>query len=143
MNDSLALGILLKSLSHAGHLADNRLDAALATHDLSIAQLGVLKVLSAAEKPLPLSQIAGKLTCVRSNVTQLIDRMEADGLVRRVPDTLDRRSTGAMLTEKGRQRCALGMQEELKVERELFGELSTVEQAQLHDLLHRFSKLRG
>ena len=82
-----------------------------------------------------------KLTCVRSNVTQLIDRMQVDGLARRVPDPLDRRSTGAVLTEKGRQRCALGMQEELKDERELFGELSPADQVQLHDLLVRFSKL--
>jgi DNA-binding MarR family transcriptional regulator len=39
------------------------------------------------------------MACVRSNITQLIDRMQAEGLVRRIPDPQDRRSVRAALTD--------------------------------------------
>ena len=31
------------------------------------------------DEPLPLSQLAERCSCVRSNITQLVDRLEADG----------------------------------------------------------------
>ena len=133
------LGILLRSLSHAGRVADSQLDNALARQGLSIARLGVLKALAESEGPLTLSQIAGRLACVRSNVTQLIDSMETSGLVRRVPDPEDRRSIRAEITGEGCKKFAAGLEEETKVERELFNKLSTEEQAQLQKLLRRFS----
>ncbi len=135
----LDLGDLLRSLSSAGKVVDSTLDAALARHGLSIAKLGVLKALIASDDPLTLSQIAGRLACVRSNVTQLIDSLEADRLVKRVPDSDDRRSIRAALTDEGRKKCAAGLEEEEKVERELFKKLSPEDQAQLQSLLRRFA----
>ncbi len=143
MNDSgekekLDAGFLLTSFGHAGRMVENRLDGALSRVGLSIAKLGVLKTLAQAVEPLPLGQLAERLACVRSNITQLIDRMEAEGLVKRTPDPADRRSIRAALTEEGRRRCAAGVAEESKVEQELFGELSSAEQGHLQDLLRRF-----
>ena len=37
--------LLMKSLGRAGHLVNNQLDAALAPHGLSIAKLGLLRIL--------------------------------------------------------------------------------------------------
>jgi hypothetical protein len=48
------------------------------------------------------------MTCVRSNITQLVDRLEADGLVSRVEDPRDRRSVRAAITPLGRERQAAG-----------------------------------
>jgi DNA-binding MarR family transcriptional regulator len=49
------------------------------------------------------------MTCVRSNITQLVDRLEADGLVRRVDHPSDRRGVmAAPLTPLGVERQAAG-----------------------------------
>ncbi len=143
MNDSgekekLEVGYLLNSFGHAGRMVESRLDNALTSRGLSIAKLGVLRTLAHADQPLPLGQIAERLACVRSNITQLIDRMETEGLVRRIPDAGDRRSIRATLTDEGRRRYSTGIEIESKVERELFGGLSAVEQKQLQEIIWRF-----
>src|SRR4051812_13062747 len=49
------------------------------------------KVLGALREPLPMHRIAEKLNSERSNVTGIIDRLEARGLVERRSDSRDRR----------------------------------------------------
>src|SRR3954454_8382507 len=87
---------------------EERLEAALVEGDLSVAKYSALKQLAAADEPLSLSDMAARLVCVRSNVSQLVDRLEADGLVRRVEDPKDRRCVRAALTALGRERQAAG-----------------------------------
>jgi DNA-binding MarR family transcriptional regulator len=60
-------------------------------------------VLAKSADPLTLGDLADRLTCVRSNITQLIDRLEAGGLVKRVEDASDRRSVRAAITPLGRE----------------------------------------
>ncbi len=100
---------LVAALSAMQH----RLDHALEPLGLSLAKFGVLARLAAAEEPLPLRTLAERAACVRSNITQLVDRLETDGLVRRVPDPRDRRSVLATLTDEGRRsyRAALDILE--------------------------------
>ena len=64
-----------------------------------------------AGKPLSLSDLATRLSCVKSNMTQLVDRLEADGLVNRVDDPNDRRAVKAAITEDGRAKQAAGAAE--------------------------------
>ena len=78
-----------------------RLEGALDEIGLSMGKAGVLKTLAKVGKPVPLSELAECNKCVRSNVTQLVDRLEADGLVRRIADPDDRRVTLASLTPEG------------------------------------------
>jgi DNA-binding MarR family transcriptional regulator len=92
----------------AAQKVQDRIEAALDEHGLSLAKLNVLKALVGAEKPLSLSEVASRLACVRSNVTQMMDRLEADGLVRRQHDPADRRSIVAVITNDGREREAAG-----------------------------------
>lgn len=82
---------------------EGRLEADLDGMGLSQAQLNVLRILADAGEPVALSTIAERFGCVRSNVTQLVDRLEVDGLVRRVDDPDDRRVTRAALTPAGRR----------------------------------------
>ena len=96
------------SILHAARIIEERTEAALATIGLSMAKQSALTKLVDAREPLTLSDLAARLSCVRSNMTQLVDRMEADGLVRRVDDPADRRVVRAELTPVGRRRQAEG-----------------------------------
>ena len=104
-------GDLVLSLIWAAHSVQEELEQALQRHSLSIAKLNVLSRLAEAGEPLSLSELASRLNCVRSNVTQLVDRLEAEGLVRREADPSDRRSIRAVLTPAGRARQRVGVQE--------------------------------
>jgi DNA-binding MarR family transcriptional regulator len=87
---------------------EERIEKALAEVQLSVAKYGVLTHLVDAGEAIPLSELATRGNCVRSNVTQMIDRLEAEGLVMRVPSPSDRRIILAELTVEGRQRQEAG-----------------------------------
>jgi len=99
---------LMFSLLGAAHVLEARIEDELGQVGLSMSKLGVLTQLVEAGKPLPLSELAARLSCVRSNMTQLVDRLEAEGLVRRVDDPNDRRSVLAMVTELGEEKQSAG-----------------------------------
>jgi DNA-binding MarR family transcriptional regulator len=101
-------GELMFSFLQAAGALEGRLEDALETVGLSLPKLGVLSLLVKAGEPLTLSQLAARSCCVRSNMTQLMDRLEADGLVRRVDDPTDRRIVRATLTPLGEERQAAG-----------------------------------
>ena len=52
--------------------------------------------------PLSMRELAHQMTCEASNVTFVIDRLEAGGLVERKPHPDDRRSKRVALTAEGR-----------------------------------------
>ena len=85
MND-IGPGALSAEVTGTLHAIVGRLEAALEPLGLSLAKFGVLSKLVAAEEPLPLRLLAEQCACVRSNITQLVDRLEADKLVRRADD---------------------------------------------------------
>lgn len=93
---------------HAAQTLAAELESAMADVGLSRAKYGVLDQLARAGAPLPLGELAAGQRCVRSNMTQLMDRLEADGLVRRVDDAADRRCVRAVLTPLGEERRAQG-----------------------------------
>jgi DNA-binding MarR family transcriptional regulator len=94
-----ALTLLLLDAARA---VETRAERALAEVGLSLAKLGALRHLVLASEPLMLSQLADLHCCGRSNVTQLIDRLEADGFVARTLDPANRRNVRAELTPAGR-----------------------------------------
>ena len=112
-----------------------RLEARLDPIGLSLAKLGALAKLAAAPEPLPLRTLAELCACVRSNITQLVDRLEADKLVVRTDDPLDRRSVRAALTPEGRARHSAGMEILKQAEEELLGRFSKEQQRDLPQLL--------
>ena len=96
------------TLLHAAHVLEARLEASLEKVGLSLAKYGVLTLLAQAGGPISLSQLAARQSCVRSNMTQLVDRLESDGLVRRIDQPTDRRVVLAELTPLGVERQAAG-----------------------------------
>jgi DNA-binding MarR family transcriptional regulator len=116
---------------------EERLETALVGVDLSVAKYSALKQLAAADEPLSLSDMAARLVCVRSNVSQLVDRLEADGLVRRVEDPRDRRCVRAALTDLGRERQAAGERRLESVRDQIVETLSEVDRGALERALER------
>lgn len=80
----------------------SRIDAALRPFGITFARYEVLVLLTFSRTGrLPLSKIGERLMVHPTSVTNAIDRLEAGGLVARVPDSVDRRRTLAELTEAG------------------------------------------
>jgi DNA-binding MarR family transcriptional regulator len=137
MNDSVATQPTthLTAILETAHALEAKLESALDEAGLSSAKYSVLSELVRAGEPLPLSELAARLSCVRSNMTQLVDRLEADGLVRRVACPTDRRSVKAEITEEGQKRQSDGAQRVEKLDRELASLVSEVDGAALRRML--------
>ena len=119
------------SLMQAAHAVESQLEEALAEVELSGAKLAALTQLVEADEPVPLGELAARCACVRSNITQLVDRLEADKLVRRVDDPADRRSLRAAITPLGRERQAAGAKKVDEVRRKLGKALGAIDHAAL------------
>lgn len=101
--------------------------------DLHPAQAGALLQLAS---PLPMTELAAMLACDNSNVTGLVDRLEARRLVARRPAPEDRRVKHVVLTSAG-MRMRAQLLERVGRPPAGFQRLSADEQRQLYDLLHR------
>ncbi|MFI5209521.1 MAG: MarR family winged helix-turn-helix transcriptional regulator [Gemmatimonadales bacterium] len=121
-------------LIKAGRALEDQLEKGLGAVGLSMPKFTVLSELARSTEPLTLSELAARLACVRSNMTQLVDRLEAEGLVRRTDDPADRRTVRAALTPLGLERSAAGAVEVARIQREFAasipaGELSALGRA--------------
>jgi DNA-binding MarR family transcriptional regulator len=117
------------------HSVQGRIETALEPLGLSLAKLGLLDKLVKAGDPVPLRTLPELCACVRSNITQLVCRLETAGLVTRSDDPDDRRQKRAEVTELGRARHAEGVQVLLQVDRDLFSDFSAERRGTLLDLL--------
>jgi len=108
---------------------------AAAEFELHPAQAGTLMQLD-EDCGLPMHEIASRLACDNSNVTGIVDRLEARGLVTRRPGEQDRRVKYVVLTAAGaRVRAEMGSklaQVPVAIER-----LSAADQRVLRDVLVR------
>jgi len=69
---------------------------------LSESRLRVLwSLYSASGRQMPLGALADHINVTPRTMTDIIDVLERDGLVKRVPDPVDRRSIQAVMTESG------------------------------------------
>src|SRR5213076_2244255 len=93
------------SLMQAAHAVESQLEEAMAQVELSGAKLAA--------------------------ITQLVDRLEADKLVRRVDDAADRRSLRAAITPLGRERQAAEAKKVDEVRRKLGKALGAIDHAAL------------
>lgn len=132
---------LIALLHRTEKITDGHINALLQPVRLTCVQHQVLKMLIMVGEPLPLGQIAEKLQSVRSNATQMIDRLVADGLVERIFDPADRRRVLAQITEEGHRRFEAATQLERQVEQELCACFSPEERDQLITLLSRLEKI--
>jgi len=123
------------SLLQAAGAVESRLEQALAGVGLSGAKLAALTQLVEADEPITLGELAAQCACVRSNITQLVDRLESEKLVRRIDDPKDRRSLRAVITPLGRERQAVGAKKVEAVRRQLAGALKAIDRDALQRAL--------
>ena len=131
--------LVFSLLGTAGAVAA-RLDAAVRPLGLSLAKAGVLRLLAQAKQPLLLHELAEHEGCVRSNITQLVDRLEKDGLVRRRGDATDHRRVRAVLTPAGRQAYARAMRALTQEQRAILSALGAEDAAQLRSALQALAR---
>ncbi len=101
--------------------------------DMSVAQV---RALYALREPLSMRELAERLYLDPSNLTALVDRLEALGLVERQADPDDRRVKRLVITDKG-TRLSDEIIGAVFEESPVFDALSAPEQRQLLDLLNR------
>ena len=109
--------------------------AAVAELDLAPVQAKALHELN-VEPPISMRELAERLKSDPSNVTGLIDRLEARGLVERRPDPKDRRVKGLALTSAG-ARMRKRLFARLYSAPRSVAELSERDQRTLRDMLQR------
>ncbi|MEO8679393.1 MAG: MarR family transcriptional regulator [Vicinamibacterales bacterium] len=111
------------------------LPALAAELELSPAQCYLLNLLE-PDRPMPMGQLAGALSCDASNVTGLVDRLESRGLLRRRASDEDRRVKVLSLTPLG-ARLRAALLERMTSPPPTLGRLSPEEQRALVNMLRR------
>ncbi|MFI9273720.1 MarR family winged helix-turn-helix transcriptional regulator [Kitasatospora sp. NPDC052896] len=109
-------------------------EEAAAARSLTGAQAKVLALLRRG--PMPMRHIAQTLSCEPSNITGIVDRLEARGFVTREADPQDRRVKLVAATEPG-QAASDELRESLNFAREPLAALGQDERRTLRDLLQR------
>jgi DNA-binding MarR family transcriptional regulator len=115
------------------------MEETLSEHGLSHGEWSVLAALFRAGEPY--QRAAGKLAdvceCSTGAMTNRLDRLEEDGLVRRLPDPSDRRGVLVELTPKGHEVWNESTGAEAQKEALIAGALNKSEKKQLNSLLRR------
>ena len=123
------------SVIEASETLQGRVSAALKRVGLSYPKYDVLSQLNQARGSLSLRRLAECQGCAASNITQIVDRLEAEGLVRRVDDPEDRRSVRAELTAEGERLAAEGDTQMEFVRAEFAATFTAAERQELGRLL--------
>jgi DNA-binding MarR family transcriptional regulator len=127
------------SIMRAQQILIAHLDGLLRPYGITFSRYEALVLLvHSANGSLPLSKIGERLQVHATSVTNVIDRLEAAGLVRREPNPRDGRGTLAVITEDGRQ-VAQKATAELNAAR--FG-MEALDRAQLQDVFQVLRRLR-
>jgi DNA-binding MarR family transcriptional regulator len=125
------------SIMRAQQVLIAELDALLRPFGITFSRYEALVLLAYSRNgSLPLSKIGERLQVHATSVTNVIDRLEGAGLVRRAPNPRDGRGTLAVLTDAGRDVAAKATAE-LNAARFGLGVLDTDELRRLFALLRR------
>jgi len=106
-------------------------------HATTLPRFDVLAALWRRRDGVNMSELSRMLLVSNGNATTVVDRLEADGLVRRTPSQTDRRTVFVALTPQGRTRFErLATEHEAEVAR-LFAGLSEADLDSLTDIFKR------
>ena len=134
----------LLALARADDRVQRALTEALGRSGLTPTKFNVLMELAASpEGGMALCDIGRRLIRSAPNVTSLVDRLEADGVVRREPDPRDRRRVIARITDGGWTALRRGAPAVFDAERALLGDIAPRERATLTRLLQSVAANEG
>lgn len=124
-------------------IIQSAVDGALKQHKLTFARFEALVLLTFARRgSLPMRVMGERLQLHPTSVTNIVDRLEADDLVNRLPHPTDRRTTLVEITPTGRQRCEEATKAVTDIDFGLTG-LTERQTDQLIELLTRVRKATG
>jgi len=132
---SLEEEVILNVARTAEYLA-SAISSVLKTADLTITQYNVLRILrGAGSEGLSCSEVSERMVTKESDITRLLDRVEARGFISRERPANNRRIVVARITDEGQ-----GVLAELdapvdELNRSLVGHLGTKKQTNLNNLL--------
>ena len=136
-------GVALERLFELALLLYDRMDRGLAERGLSRARAELLWRLR-ARSPMTQRELSQELHCTPRNVTDLVDGLEAAGLVARGPHPTDRRATLVRLTQQGKAAAVRMQVEYQQFAAELFRDLSPAELASFVKVVdHALGRLRA
>jgi DNA-binding MarR family transcriptional regulator len=125
------------SIMRAQQILIAELDALLRPFGVTFSRYEALVLLAySREGSLPLSKVGERLQVHATSVTNVVDRLEASGLVRREPNPRDGRGTLAVITADGRDVVAKATAE-LNAARFGLGAFATTDLARMFDLLRQ------
>jgi DNA-binding MarR family transcriptional regulator len=131
------------SIMRVQQLLIGALDSRLKPFEITFARYEVLVLLTFSRTgSLPLSKIGERLMVHPTSVTNAIDRLVAQGLVRRTQDTVDRRKVLASLTPQGKRVTARATAALDDADFGIAG-LSTPELQQLYGLMRQIRGAAG
>ncbi len=118
-------------------------DGALRPHNLTFARYEALVLLTFARTGrLPMRVMGERLQLHPTSVTNIVDRLQADGLVRRTPHPTDRRATLVEITDAGSSLLEAATKSVTSIDFGLSG-LTPDEETQLTVLLGRVRQAAG
>jgi len=127
------------SIMRAHQILIGELDAMLRPFGITFSRFEALVLLTHSRGgALPMSKVGERLQVHATSVTNVIDRLEAAGLVRREPNPADGRGTLAVITEAGR---AVAHEATAKVNAACFA-MSALDLAELDRLFVSLRELR-
>ena len=112
-----------------------------ARHGLDTGEFDVLATLLRSGPPYRLrpTELYKSLMISSGGLTDRLTRLEAAGLVRRVPSEVDARSLLVELTPAGRKRAEIAFREDMQVEKAMLAALTASEREQLGRLLAKLA----
>ena len=130
-------------INRCAALLGQRLDANFAKFDLNLWEFDMLATLRRAGAPYRLSPTAlfSTLMVTSGTMTHRLKRLEASGLVERMPNEHDARSMLVALTPEGRELIDRAVESHVENERELLSGLSAAQRQQLDEALTIFMRL--
>jgi DNA-binding MarR family transcriptional regulator len=109
-------------------------------HNTTLPRFDVMAALFRSREPVTMSELSRMLLVSNGNATAVVDRLEADGLVRRIPSESDRRTVHVALTDKGRTNFEHLAAEHEREVNALFGDVTAEDLDTLNGILKRMRK---
>ncbi|MFF5987978.1 MarR family winged helix-turn-helix transcriptional regulator [Prauserella flavalba] len=130
-------------LMRVQQIVQSAVDGALKPHGLTFARYEALVLLTfARSSSLPMRVMGERLQLHPTSVTNIVDRLEKDGLVKRLPHPTDRRTTLVEITDEGRVRREQATKAVTAIDFGLVG-LTSRQTDQLTELLTKVRKAAG
>jgi MarR family 2-MHQ and catechol resistance regulon transcriptional repressor len=132
---------LIEMISKTTDIVQEIFDNFYKKFELSKTQFSALYLIYLSqEEGIALSVLSEKLSVTRSNITSLVDRMVARGLIERTSSEVDRRSIKAVITREGKEILEKVLPNNSVFSSEILNFLTKKEKERFYELLLKIQK---